>query len=108
MITLDAGSKRYGADSVAVAELSLAVPDGELCVLVGPSGCGKTTTLRMINRLIEPSGGRTLLDGTDVLKINPVQLRRSIGYVIQQGGLFPHRRVADNVATVPRLLGWDR
>lgn len=108
MITLDRVTKRYGADSVAVAELSLTVPDGELCVLVGPSGCGKTTTLRMINRLIEPSGGRILIDGTDVLKIDPVQLRRSIGYVIQQGGLFPHRRVADNVATVPRLLGWDR
>jgi osmoprotectant transport system ATP-binding protein len=108
MITLDRVTKRYGADSVAVAELSLTVPDGEICVLVGPSGCGKTTTLRMINRLIEPSGGRILIDGTDVLKINPVQLRRSIGYVIQQGGLFPHRRVADNVATVPRLLGWDR
>jgi osmoprotectant transport system ATP-binding protein len=108
VITLDRVTKRYGADSVAVAELSLTVPDGELCVLVGPSGCGKTTTLRMINRLIEPSGGRILIDGTDVLKIDPVQLRRSIGYVIQQGGLFPHRRVADNVATVPRLLGWDR
>ena len=76
-----------------------------VCVLVGPSGCGKTTTLRMINRLIEPSGGRILIDGTDVLKIDPVHLRRNIGYVIQQGGLFPHRRVADNVATVPRLLG---
>jgi osmoprotectant transport system ATP-binding protein len=108
VITLDRVTKRYGADSVAVAELSLTVPDGELCVLVGPSGCGKTTTLRMINRLIEPSGGRILIDGTDVLKLNPVQLRRSIGYVIQQGGLFPHRRVSDNVATVPRLLGWDR
>ncbi len=108
MITLDRVTKRYGADSVAVEELSLTVPDGELCVLVGPSGCGKTTTLRMINRLIEPSGGRILIDGTDVLKIDPVQLRRNIGYVIQQGGLFPHRRVADNVATVPRLLGWDR
>jgi osmoprotectant transport system ATP-binding protein len=91
-----------------VAELSLDVLDGEVCVLVGPSGCGKTTTLRMINRLIEPSGGRILIDGTDVLKINPVHLRRSIGYVIQQGGLFPHRRVGDNVATVPRLLGWDK
>ena len=101
-------TKRYGAEYVAVAELSLTVPDGELCVLVGPSGCGKTTTLRMINRLIEPSAGRILIDGTDVLKIDPVQLRRGIGYVIQQGGLFPHRRVADNVATVPRLLGWDR
>jgi osmoprotectant transport system ATP-binding protein len=108
VITLDRVTKRYSADSVAVAELSLTVPDGELCVLVGPSGCGKTTTLRMINRLIEPSGGRILIDGTDVLQINPVQLRRNIGYVIQQGGLFPHRRVADNVATVPRLLGWDR
>ena len=108
VITLDRVTKRYSADSVAVAELSFTVPDGELCVLVGPSGCGKTTTLRMINRLIEPSGGRILIDGTDVLKIDPVQLRRSIGYVIQQGGLFPHRRVADNVATVPRLLGWDR
>jgi osmoprotectant transport system ATP-binding protein len=108
VITLDRVTKRYGADTVAVAELSLTVPDGELCVLVGPSGCGKTTTLRMINRLIEPSGGRILIDGTDVLKIDPVQLRRNIGYVIQQGGLFPHRRVADNVATVPRLLGWDR
>jgi osmoprotectant transport system ATP-binding protein len=108
VITLDRVSKHYSADSVAVTALSLTVENGELCVLVGPSGCGKTTTLRMINRLIEPSGGRILIDGTDVLKIDPVQLRRSIGYVIQQGGLFPHRRVADNVATVPRLLGWDR
>jgi osmoprotectant transport system ATP-binding protein len=108
MITLDGVTKRYGADSVAVAELSFTVPDGELCVLVGPSGCGKTTTLRMINRLIEPSGGRILINGTDVLKMDPVELRRGIGYVIQQGGLFPHRRVADNVATVPRLLGWDK
>ena len=108
MITLDAVTKRYAADSVAVNELSLTVSDGELCVLVGPSGCGKTTTLRMINRLIEPSSGRILIDDTDVLKMDPVHLRRSIGYVIQQGGLFPHRRVGDNVATVPRLLGWDK
>jgi osmoprotectant transport system ATP-binding protein len=108
VITLDRVTKRYEADSVAVSELSLTVADGELCVLVGPSGCGKTTTLRMINRLIEPSAGRILIDGIDVLKIDPVQLRRNIGYVIQQGGLFPHRRVADNVATVPRLLGWDK
>ena len=108
VITLDRVTKRYSADSVAVGELSFTVTDGELCVLVGPSGCGKTTTLRMINRLIEPSGGRILIDGTDVLKLDPVHLRRNIGYVIQQGGLFPHRRVADNVATVPRLLGWDR
>ncbi|HEY6472780.1 MAG TPA: betaine/proline/choline family ABC transporter ATP-binding protein [Acidimicrobiales bacterium] len=108
MITLDAVTKRYAADSVAVNELSLTVSHGELCVLVGPSGCGKTTTLRMINRLIEPSSGRILIDDTDVLKMDPVHLRRSIGYVIQQGGLFPHRRVGDNVATVPRLLGWDK
>jgi osmoprotectant transport system ATP-binding protein len=108
MITLDRVAKRYEADSVAVTQLSFTIADGELCVLVGPSGCGKTTTLRMINRLIEPSGGRILIDGTDVLKMDPVQLRRGIGYVIQQGGLFPHRRVADNVATVPRLLGWGK
>ena len=108
MISLERVEKRYVDGTVAVAELSLTVPDGELCVLVGPSGCGKTTTLRMINRLIEPSSGRILFDGTDVLKMDPVELRRGIGYVIQQGGLFPHRRVADNVATVPRLLGWDK
>lgn len=108
MISLERVEKRYADGTIAVAELSLTVPDGELCVLVGPSGCGKTTTLRMINRLIEPSSGRILIDGTDVLKMDPVELRRGIGYVIQQGGLFPHRRVADNVATVPRLLGWDR
>ena len=108
MITLERVEKRYDDDSVAVAELSFTVPDGELCVLVGPSGCGKTTTLRMINRLIEPTSGRILIDGTDVLQMDPVKLRRGIGYVIQQGGLFPHRRVADNVATVPRLLGWDK
>jgi osmoprotectant transport system ATP-binding protein len=108
VITLEKVTKRYKADQVAVAELSFTVPDGELCVLVGPSGCGKTTTLRMINRLIEPSGGRILIDGTDVLKMDPVELRRGIGYVIQQGGLFPHRRVFENVATVPRLLGWDK
>src|ERR1700677_1671912 len=108
MISLEQVEKRYADGTVAVAELSFTVPDGELCVLVGPSGCGKTTTLRMINRLIEPSSGRILFDGTDVLKMDPVELRRGIGYVIQQGGLFPHRRVADNVATVPRLLGWDK
>jgi osmoprotectant transport system ATP-binding protein len=108
MISLERVEKRYDDDSLAVAELSFTVPAGELCVLVGPSGCGKTTTLRMINRLIEPSSGRILIDGTDVLQMDPVKLRRGIGYVIQQGGLFPHRRVADNVATVPRLLGWDK
>jgi osmoprotectant transport system ATP-binding protein len=107
MITLDRVSKSYGDGNVAVAELSLEIDDGELAVLVGPSGCGKTTTLRMINRLIEPSSGRILIGGENVLAKDPVQMRRGIGYVIQQGGLFPHRRVFDNVAVVPRLLGWD-
>ncbi len=107
MITLDQVSKRYGDGTVAVGDLSLEVGDGELTVLVGPSGCGKTTTLRMINRLIEPTSGRILIAGENVLTKDPVLMRRSIGYVIQQGGLFPHRRVFDNVAVVPRLLGWD-
>jgi len=108
MISLERVTKRYGEQAVAVAELSFTVDNGELCVLVGPSGCGKTTTLRMINRLIEPSSGRILINGTDIASMESVTLRRGIGYVIQQGGLFPHRRVADNVAAVPRLLGWDR
>jgi osmoprotectant transport system ATP-binding protein len=108
MITLDAVSKRYGSREVAVDALSLTIPDGELCILIGPSGCGKTTTLRMINRLIEPSGGQILIGDQNVLAMDPVTLRRGIGYVIQQGGLFPHRRIFDNVATVPRLLGWDK
>jgi osmoprotectant transport system ATP-binding protein len=107
MITLEAVAKRYG-DQVAVSGLSLEIGDGEVCVLVGPSGCGKTTTLRMINRLIEPTSGRILLDGADVTAMDAIELRRGIGYVIQQGGLFPHRRVFDNVAVVPRLLGWDK
>ena len=105
MITLDQVSKSYGDGTVAVGDLSLEVGDGELTVLVGPSGCGKTTTLRMINRLIEPTSGRILIAGENVLTKDPVLMRRSIGYVIQQGGLFPHRRVFDNVAVVPRLLG---
>ncbi|HEY3842032.1 MAG TPA: ATP-binding cassette domain-containing protein [Acidimicrobiales bacterium] len=108
MISLDAVTKRYGPGEVAVEALTLEIVDGEICVLVGPSGCGKTTTLRMINRLIEPTGGHIFIDGRDVLGMNPVELRRGIGYVIQQGGLFPHRRVEDNVAVVPRLLGWPK
>ena len=108
MIRLDAVSKRYGNGTVAVRELSLDVDAGDIAVLVGPSGCGKTTVLRMINRLIEPSGGRIYLDGEDVTTVDPVGLRRRIGYVIQQVGLFPHQTIATNVATVPRLLGWDR
>jgi osmoprotectant transport system ATP-binding protein len=108
MITLEKVSKRYANGTVAVSEINLEVEDGELAVLVGPSGCGKTTTLRMINRLIEPSSGRVLIDGIDIATRDPVTMRRGIGYVIQQGGLFPHRRVFDNVAVVPRLLGWKR
>jgi osmoprotectant transport system ATP-binding protein len=107
-IALDRVSKRYPDGTVAVQEVSLSVPRGELVCLVGPSGCGKTTTLKMVNRLIEPTGGRIVLEGEDVTAVDPVQLRRRIGYVIQQVGLFPHLSVAANVATVPRLLGWDK
>ncbi|MDQ3811524.1 MAG: ABC transporter ATP-binding protein [Chloroflexota bacterium] len=100
-------SKRYGPHG-AVDDLSLLVPAGEICVLVGPSGCGKTTSLKMVNRLVEPSSGQVLIDGQDVMSVEVTQLRRRIGYVIQQIGLFPHQTVADNVATVPRLLGWRK
>jgi osmoprotectant transport system ATP-binding protein len=109
-VELDHVSKRYGrasSESVAVHELSLVVQPGEVCVLVGPSGCGKTTTLRMVNRLVEPSDGRILIDGRDTSVIPATELRRGIGYVIQQIGLFPHQTIAQNVATVPRLLGWE-
>ena len=108
MIRLEAVSKRYPDGTVAVDALHLTVPRGEVCVLVGPSGCGKTTTMKMINRLIEPTSGRIVLDGEDVTHTDPVALRRRIGYVIQQVGLFPHQTVRQNIATVPRLLGWDR
>jgi osmoprotectant transport system ATP-binding protein len=106
VIRLEEVTKRYDNGQVAVDALSLDVADGELCVLVGPSGCGKTTTMRMINRLIEPTSGRIEVGGRDVLSMDPVELRRRIGYVIQQVGLFPHQTIADNVGTVPRLLGW--
>jgi osmoprotectant transport system ATP-binding protein len=102
-------SKRFGpggSGSNAVVDLSLSVPPGEICVLVGPSGCGKTTSLKMVNRLVEPTSGKVLIDGRDISTVEPTELRRGIGYVIQQIGLFPHRTVAQNVATVPRLLGW--
>jgi len=95
-----------GVAPAAVHDLSLAVPPGEICVLVGPSGCGKTTTLKMVNRLVEPTSGQVLIDGEDVMQMDAVALRRRIGYVIQQIGLFPHQTIADNVATVPRLLKW--
>jgi osmoprotectant transport system ATP-binding protein len=102
-------TKRYAKDGrAAVDHLSLTVPAGEVCVLIGPSGCGKTTALKMINRLIEPTGGEILIDGRSVRERNPSLLRREIGYVIQQVGLLPHLTVYANVATVPRLLGWDR
>src|ERR1700738_4967284 len=101
-------SKQYGPDQGAVVDLSLLVPAGDICVLVGPSGCGKTTSLKMVNRLVEPSSGQVLIDGEDVMSVEVTALRRRIGYVIQQIGLFPHQTVADNIATVPRLLGWPK
>jgi osmoprotectant transport system ATP-binding protein len=105
-------TKRYdpGARETpgAVNDLSLTVPAGKICVLVGPSGCGKTTSLKMVNRLIEPTSGQILIDGVDAATRDVNDLRRSIGYVIQQVGLFPHQTIADNVATVPRLLGWPK
>ncbi|MGY2895268.1 ABC transporter ATP-binding protein [Deinococcus sp. UYEF24] len=107
MITLNHLEKKYG-DTYAVRDLSLSFPDASITALLGPSGCGKTTTLRMINRLIEPSGGQVLLDGQDTASLKPEVLRRGIGYVIQQIGLFPHLSVAQNVATVPDLLGQNK
>lgn len=108
MIQLDRVTKRFPDGTVAVDELSLEVPTGEVLALLGTSGSGKTTTLRMINRLVEPTSGAILIDGVDVRSLDVHQLRRGIGYVIQQAGLFPHKTVLDNVTTVPRLLGWDR
>jgi osmoprotectant transport system ATP-binding protein len=102
-------TKRYAGASVpAVDALSVDVPAGDICVLVGPSGCGKTTALRMVNRMVEITEGDIVIGGRSVRERSPAELRREIGYVIQQIGLFPHRTVADNIATVPRLLGWDR
>ncbi|AEF40529.1 ABC transporter ATP-binding protein [Hoyosella subflava] len=108
MITFDEVCKQYPDGTTAVDGLSLDVPSGSLTVFVGPSGCGKTTSLRMINRMIEPTSGRIMLGGQDVLTRDAHHLRRGIGYVIQHAGLFPHRTVIDNVATVPRLLGASR
>ena len=102
-------SKTYpGSDTSVVNHLSFEVPEGEICVLVGPSGCGKTTTMRMVNRLIEPTDGEILIEGEPNTAVSGTQLRRKIGYAIQQIGLFPHRTIATNIATVPSLLGWDR
>ena len=108
-IRLENLSKRFPGHKVpAVEDLTLEIPEGEIVILVGPSGCGKTTTMKMINRIIEPTSGRIVLDGEDVTKVNPDQLRRRIGYVIQQIGLFPHQTIAENIGTVPKLLGWDK
>ena len=108
MISLTELTKQYpGAAHPAVDHITLTVPEGEVCVLIGPSGCGKTTTMRLINRMIEPSSGKIELQGRDVTHMDAVELRRGIGYVIQQVGLFPHLSIAENIASVPRLLGWD-
>jgi osmoprotectant transport system ATP-binding protein len=109
MIELQGVGKTYPGSTVpAVADLDLRIPEGEILVLVGPSGCGKSTTLRLINRMIEPTSGRIIFDGEDVTTVNADHLRRRIGYVIQQIGLFPHQTIAQNIATVPKLLGWDK
>lgn len=107
MIEIDRLTKRYG-DTMVVDEVSLRVDEGTVAVVVGTSGAGKSTLLRLINRLVEPSSGRVLIDGQDTMSIPEDELRHRIGYVIQGYGLFPHRTVAQNIATVPRLLGWDR
>ena len=102
-------TKRYGGQAkAALADFSLTVPAGEICVLVGPSGCGKTTAMRMVNRMIEMTDGDILLDGESVRSRAPADLRRGIGYVIQHVGLFPHQTVGENIGTVPRLLDWDK
>jgi osmoprotectant transport system ATP-binding protein len=109
MIRLEHLTKRFpGQAEPAVGDLSMDIPEGQIVVLVGPSGCGKTTTMKMINRIIEPTGGRIFLQGEDVTKTNPDLLRRRIGYVIQQIGLFPHMTIRENIAVVPRMLDWPR
>lgn len=108
MIRFDAVTKQFPDGTIAVDELTLTAPTGRITVLVGPSGCGKTTSLRMVNRMIEPTRGSITLDGQDTGRMDQAELRRGIGYVIQHAGLFPHRTVLDNIGTVPRLLGWDR
>ncbi|MEV0041644.1 ATP-binding cassette domain-containing protein, partial [Streptomyces sp. NPDC050804] len=108
MIRFEQVTKVYPDGTAAVRDLSFEVAEGELVTLVGPSGCGKTTTMMMVNRLIEPTSGRVLVEDRDISGVDPVALRRRIGYVIQQVGLFPHRTVLDNTATVPALIGWKR
>ena len=111
MIRLENLTKHFGPPSqpiVAVDNVNLDLPTGEICVLLGPSGCGKTTTMKMINRLIQPTSGKVYIDGRDTSAADPIELRRSIGYVIQQIGLFPNKTIEDNICVVPDLLGWDR
>jgi len=108
LIQLENVTKQFAGGSNAVLNLTLELRDGETCVLIGPSGCGKTTTLRMINRLIDPDSGRILVDGVDTRGVDPATLRLKMGYVIQSVGLFPHMTVGDNVGTVPRLWKWDK
>ena len=109
MIRLEEISKTFpGQDQPAVENLSMEIHEGEIVVFVGPSGCGKTTTMKMINRIIEPTSGKIFLQGDDVTQVNPDQLRRRMGYVIQQIGLFPHMTIEDNIATVPKMLGWGK
>ena len=111
MIQLDKLTKKFhqkGKDVVAVNEVSLTVDEGQICVFLGPSGCGKSTTLKMINRLIKPTSGRVLINGQDTTGIDEVTLRRNIGYVIQQIGLFPNMTIEENITVVPKLLGWDK
>ena len=111
MIELQNLSKTFqsnGKDVKAVDSVNLTVNEGEICVFLGPSGCGKSTTLKMINRLIKPTSGKILINGEDTTDLDPVTLRRNIGYVIQQIGLFPNMTIEENITIVPRLLGWDK
>lgn len=109
MIKYDNVSKVYpGSDAPAVKELTISIPEGETCVVIGPSGCGKTTAMKMVNRLIEPTSGAIFVDGKNILKQNTIELRRNIGYVIQQIGLFPHYTIKDNISVVPQMLGWSK
>ena len=109
MIQFDNVTKQYpGSPTPAVNSLTIAVPEGETCVVIGPSGCGKTTAMKMVNRLIEPTSGAIFVGGRNILKQNVIELRRSIGYVIQQIGLFPHFTIRENIALVPEMLGWSQ
>ncbi len=108
MIEFESVGKTFRDGTAAVVDLSLTVPSGKITVIVGPSGCGKTTTLRMVNRMLEPTSGRILWDGTALRSKRKTTLRRQMGYVIQSGGLFPHRTVVENIGTVPGLLGWSK